>query len=510
MTTTYSGRARSRWGRRVLGTVMAAALGIGGAGFVATSAQALPPVRLEVTFNPGSASLSTGGEAVRVSVTVKNTDLLQASEGAGGQVALTGVNEHVDMTVEAGNCDSAAGNSVNCGTIDRGASKTFNVVLTPKAGSALPEGQTASGTIDVTMSPPNQGSGSAGVSIVGSKQTATGLSGNVTDVSSKEPIEGVKVVAKDSKGTSLPEAQTDAAGNYRIVGEIAAGEVEVTFSKDGYREDVKKFTAVAGKEAKGDARMKKAAKDEPTAEPSEEPKAEKPKDEGGFGVTMWLLIILGALLVIGGIVAIVLLFRKGKDDDNDDDDRPLPDLPPTHRPSATQTGQLGVYDAARHRPGMDAPTMIHNGPLIADDDLAQYGSTPTSGGGFGPSYEGTNPTSGGGFGPSYGDQRQTQRFDSGPGDYDGRDTNRYPASGPPNQPNEYDSRDTRGYPPASPDPNRGGWGGGYDSRYDQPPPQREPYGDQAQRDPYDQTPPNRGGRRYRDEDDDNQEQRHRW
>ncbi|WP_345740734.1 carboxypeptidase regulatory-like domain-containing protein [Stackebrandtia albiflava] len=407
MNTTTQHRARPRRWLRVAAVTLA--------GLVAAVAPvtAVPahadPVGIQVTISPNPAQAKVGQSGTSVTITLTNTSNDKPSDNVQAQVGLTGVEQHADFTVNQGSCQSVQGNSVSCGALQPRAAISFTVDVVARSNSTLAPDQTANGTLSVSISPPNSGNGSGTVTIIGAAQTAPSISGKVVDIESGDPVEGVKVTAVDSKGASF-EATTDSGGMFTINQQIAAGEVKLTYTKEGFETREETKTAVAGLALNADARLTTAASDEesPAEEsPSPTPEEVAAEEDGGFGTLMWVLIILGALLVIGGIVAIVMLVRKGKRDDDDDDLPPLPDVPSVHRPTATQTGRLGVYDAAPRRPGMDAPTMIHSGPLVNDDDLARYGQEPGSG-----------------FGPSY-DDRATRQMDPGGADA----TRMYPTSG---------------------------------------------------------------------------------
>ena len=438
------------------------------------------PVAIQVTISPNPAQARVGDGPTSITITLSNSDRQKQSEPVQAAVSVTGVESHADFTVNQGSCESVQGNAVNCGQLQPRGQTSFTVDITPRTDSDLAEGQTANGTISVSISSPNSGTGSGQVTIVGTNQNAPGIQGTVTDLDG-EAIDGVTVAIKDSKGSTF-EATTDGGGNYSINQPIAAGEVTVTFTKEGYEEKVETTAAQNGQMLTVNSRLEEVVEEEEEAtEAAPEPEPETPAtDDSSLSPLMVILIILGALLVLGGIVAIIMLIRKGKSDD-DDDDAPLPDVPSTHKPQATQTGQLGVYDSSA-RPGMDAPTMIHNGPLVNDNDLARYGSEPASG--FGPSYgEGGRddstrmyptsggPTSGGPYsgptsGAGYGSQ-QAPGADS---------TRMYPTSGGPTSGQGWD----RGGPSARDDRADGAWGRGYGERDTSPRPSSggfgEPYG----------------------------------
>jgi hypothetical protein len=466
---------RSAWLSAAITGVLACTVIAGVFAGTATAAQALPPGAVTVSASPQSGDVQAPDTAASYTVTVTNADPLKKAENVMLSVTAPGeLSSYVDVSVEG--CDGVDGTSVNCGTIEPAAQKTFTITATPKSTYDLAEGQTKSGTITVTLSSPNTTSTTATINVLGIAQNATGISGIITDIKDEKPLEGVKVTAK-AGGDDLGSATSGADGKWEITGDVPPGEVTVSYSKDGYEKEESEATAEIGKPVTFEARMTKKQEDKPTEAPATEAAPEPTGADDGLGLTTWLLIILGVLLVIGGIVAIVMLIRKGKDDDEDDDDSPLPDTPASYRPSAAQTGQLGVYDAARQRPGMDSPTMIHNGPLINDDDLARYGSEP-AGGGFGPAYDDSrtqlvDPSQGRG-----GDAGATRMYPAS-GDRDDAATRPFSAGGYGSQPTSgpgYGSQPTSG--PAYGSQPTSGYGGGAAGGYGSQPTSGPAYGSQ--------------------------------
>lgn len=415
-------RPRPRWARFAVALGLACATAAAGAMALATPAHAQPPATIAVDVTPGNEAITTGDGGSSFTVTLTNNERREDAENVSASVSTPNLDQHVQVTLDSGECDSSDANSVSCGELEaRGGSKQFSVHVDAPHGD-LDEGQNVSGTLQIDLTPPNNGEGNttATIDVTGGQQDASGVSGTVTDTDD-EPVEDVEVTAVDSEDGEHGPTTTGSDGSFTIDGPLPTGRVELTFEKEGYESATDTVDAEIGESASVDMQLAAVDDEESDAPPPEGNTAgEEEDEETGLSSTMWLLIALGALLIVGGIVAIVMLLRKGKNDDDDFDGEDYPEAPPMHNPSATQTGQLGVYDAAPPRPGMNSETMIHNGPLYNDDELARYGSDASPTSGFGPAYD-----------EPRGDARPTQMVDPG------RDS-RYPP--------EPDAQSTRMYP----------------------------------------------------------------
>ena len=495
---------------------------------VVTQSPAHAEGEVTVAFSPPSAQVTIGGDNVAVTVTLTGTNPA-ATYDATVSVRMDGLDNAADFDLNGGaNCPAASGRGIRC-TIPPGQAGTFQIGISPATRSNLQGGQTVSGTLSVDVSlkeatthQPGHASGQMGVTVVGNASGVPVVKGNLTDAEGK-PVPEAAITVTDSDGTSWT-TKTDANGNFQVAATgskpIKPGAIKVKASKEGYADTEVDVTGVAGQEAKTkfsiNPKTEATASDSapPPTTPAAAPAAED-KDSGWTSGT-WFLVILGVLFVGGGVAAIVLLLKRGKKDEEDED--LFSDKPPAHTPKAAQTGLPGVYDAGPRRPMMDAPTMIHNGPLIDDDDLARYGSGGAASPGFGPAYGadadqqrtqifdprgGVEPSSGaptqmfdprggdqGGYrSPGYGEPDRGGYGQGGPADrggYDGppeRGGYDRPYSSPPADPGY--GRDDRGYaPPSSAPPHQGGYGhggpadrGGYG-----PPPSQGGY---DQRQPYD-------------------------
>ncbi|GLZ80519.1 hypothetical protein Afil01_53260 [Actinorhabdospora filicis] len=374
-----------------------------------------------VQFSPPQVSVQIGGQNATSALYLVNHDAARTF-AMNVQVSMQGLQQVAGMESQAGSGCQGGGGNFQC-QVGPGQTAQINLSIAPKTESNLAEGQPVSGMVNVAVQArdqANQGGNSSGqmqVTVTGgkSKNTVTSVTGIITDAKG-EPLDAVDVTMKDSAGGTFT-AKTNASGKYEFKStqgkEIQPGELTVTAKKDGYTEKTQTTNAVKGTPANINFSMvKEGASDAPSqaqpAGPSGNNGAAPKAEDEGWGTGTWILAIVGVLFVVGGIVAIVLLLKRGKNDEDDED--MFSDRPPAHTPKAAQTGTPGVYDAGPRSPVMDAPTMIHNGPLLDldnDDDLARYGSGGSPTGGFGPAYG------------SRGDNAPTQMFDprdaAGPG-----------------------------------------------------------------------------------------------
>ncbi|MBB6035524.1 carboxypeptidase regulatory-like domain-containing protein [Phytomonospora endophytica] len=420
---------------------------------------------VSITFNPGSVRVDIGGGVAPATMTLQATGAISALDVTvtGG---VQGLNNQAGVDMGGGSGCQGGGNTMQC-RIEPGGTAVIQLSVAPRPESNLPQGESINGSYDVTASARDGqgGGGNSGgslpIQVVGAANpdSVPSITGTISGDGNK-PLEGVKVEATDAEKATF-EATTGSDGVYNIVpnggGTIAPGEITLKATKAGYDTKTVKVNGIGGEPAQSKFTMvKKTAKPDDSGSaappPADNGTAAEDKDDG-WGLGTWILAIVGVLFVVGGIVAIVLLLKRGKHDEEDDD--LFADKPPVHTPKAAQTGLPGVYDAGPRSPVMDAPTMIHNGPLLDDEDLARYGSG-------GPSA--APPTTA--FGPAYGDrgEQPTQMFDpraAGPvsgAPMSGGPVSGGPVSGAPTQmfdPRGYDDRDSYGSPP--PAPSRGGY-----------------------------------------------------
>ncbi|HIV57167.1 MAG TPA: carboxypeptidase regulatory-like domain-containing protein [Candidatus Stackebrandtia faecavium] len=377
--TTSIPKIDSRWLRTAAAFAVVCAVVVSVLGVGAVPAHAAGIIRLKI--DPSSASISAGA-AKEFTVTVENAGR-RTAKGVNVAVEAPGLEGTADVKAEG--CDGAEGLTVKCGDVASKQKKTFKVIVTAKADGGLDEGEKATGTIKASVSSPNSNSTTSAVTIVGVKQVSPGVKGQVKDLDGKG-IPEVKVTVTDSEGKK-GSATTDGNGNFNISKELAVGDVTLKYEVDGFKPKEETKTTQVGQQLETNVRLDDAAKEDggsTKAKPSEDDDGALPTTDDIDPMT-WVLMALGALLLVGGIIAIVMLMRRR--DKDDESDEPAEDFTPSiYKPNATQTGDLGVYDAAQRRPGMDAQTMLHNGPLYVDDPMDGPSAEPASSPGFGPSY----------------------------------------------------------------------------------------------------------------------------
>ncbi|MEV0644757.1 carboxypeptidase regulatory-like domain-containing protein [Phytomonospora sp. NPDC050363] len=477
-------RTTLRWLRGAAASALAALTLI-----VLAEAPAQADGEVGFAFNPAGVQVQIGGGNQRVDVSLTNQSVGQLDVAISG--AANGLNNLVGVEMGGGSGCNGGGGGVQC-RLEPGGSATFQLNVAPKAESNLPEGQPLTGSYDITAASRDTASQAQGRSSTSLPITVTGgantssvpsVSGTIQDDEGK-PFAGVKVEIEDPEGAKFSSTTND-SGQYSITptngGKIAPGEIKLKASKSGWQTKSVSINAEGGKPATSNFSMIKKTEKPADSGSAEAPAAEAPADEekdDGWGAGTWILAIVGVLFVVGGIVAIVLLLKRGKHDEEDDD--LFSDKPPVHTPKAAQTGLPGLYDAGPRSPVMDAPTMIHNGPLLDldDDDLARYGSGASTPG-FGPAYgdRGEQPTQmfdPRDVGPVSGGPRSAGPVSGGPGGAAGAPTQMFDPRG-----GGYDDRDAYGSPPAP-------RSGGYDDRGG--------YGQPADRGGYGSPPaPERGG-----------------
>ncbi|WP_199036359.1 carboxypeptidase-like regulatory domain-containing protein [Glycomyces salinus] len=339
--------------------------------------------------------IDIGGSAAMVTITVQpNFQVGDGPRQATITASLEGLDGYVGVDTDGGQCTKNSPNQVTCSNITaQEGQRTIQFTLAPAVESDLPEGETKTGKLKLQYGGDAKGKEETDVKVAGHAQAGvSSITGKVT--SNADPVPDAKVVLNDGDGTDH-ETSTNDGGEFSFPagGEtIAPGEMTLTISKDGYEDESVEFEVPAGGTNNRNLTLTEVEEDEPVEETTaveetteaatEEATPAAAEDEGGISGTLLVLIIVGALLVIGGIIGIVLLLRGGKDDKDDDDGEGFPtDAPPEHSPTAAQVGSPGVYQAGPS-PAGDAPTMVHNGPLVSDNEVGAYGA-PTA---FGPAY----------------------------------------------------------------------------------------------------------------------------
>ncbi|MBO4205363.1 DUF1416 domain-containing protein [Micromonospora echinofusca] len=474
----------------------------------AVPAQADPP---EVQITALSSGTLTSGQKATLKFRVTNKNAKMPPDNKDSVTIQVG-SSFGELTCE-GQCDFTD-------EIDREASKEYTVTL---VAGTVEAGQTKSGQVRITARiGGDQGQASRDVTVRGPQpevQTVKEVSGKVVDAKG-DPVGGAIVGLLDSQQRPY-STTTNNTGNFRFTsstGPITPGAIEIGASKDGERE-VKTINARAGQSVtnlkltlKLNAQPTASATPEATPEATEEaeatpeateegaqaaPQNASNEDSGGFG--SWLLIIVGGLFVAVGVGTIVLLWMRRKEQGDGGD--PADAIPPTRSGGG---GYRGMDDQTRIVPRAaagagptaggpslaDAPTMMHNRPLVDDefpdpygaplptqqptgpdysaaadnwagsgygssasggryDDAAPtqagygYGNAPASGGGG----YGNTPAAGGGYGnaPASGGGGYGNAPASGGGGYGNRD---------------YGAQSGGGY--------QGAQSGGYGERYDEP------------------------------------------
>jgi hypothetical protein len=380
-----------RWTHTRLVALLAGGLLAGsllGAGAIG-AAPAYADGNLSVNVNPGTVNLTVGGAAQTFDVQVK----------AGGgdvhnvvvAVTLPLSNYGVQSSTPPGGCVTQQANELVCSVGDVGDNqeKDLTFGLAPPGTSSIGSGQSQTGSGQVQAQSQGGGqnaSGSYSVTLTGAGPSSVGqVSGTLIDATTGSAVTGAQVTIKDSGGHSYP-VSTDNSGNFMFAPSanqpLSPGNLTVTFTATGYTQGSTTAVGQQGQPvAVGTIQLTKAASTAsatPSAAPSKtaagkhSSTAAAPKSDSGLGFVTWLLIILGALLVIGGIIAIVfLLRRKDKGDDDPGEDGPMFGGPN----GGGQPGQYGGDPAAttvlnRVPPNgvsPDAPTMVHNGPLVPPD-----------------------------------------------------------------------------------------------------------------------------------------------
>ncbi len=306
-------------------------------------------------------------------------------------VTFTAPSANGNITIKAvpdgAGCDSPGGNSVTCSDVDvpQNGNRSLTFQLQAKNPSTLQPGQNlndqsgsvtgggANGTYKVNLKGPAAATQPA-------SQTVTEVSGTVNDSTTGKGVKGATVVLEDGGGKSR-QANTNDAGSYRFLGTeanpIAPGNMQLSVTMNGYDAASKDITGQAGK-----ANTKvsiplvpigsTASPVVPTMEESAPAGADSQSaapgaanttntsNDGGSGMSSYILIALGALLVIFGIVAIVLLLRRRGDDDDEEDVEEEP------APRRGGGGQRPGYRQSQADPTMvgamgGPPTMINRG-----------------------------------------------------------------------------------------------------------------------------------------------------
>ncbi|HEU5127545.1 MAG TPA: carboxypeptidase-like regulatory domain-containing protein [Glycomyces sp.] len=343
----------------------------------------------------GDSYIDIGGAPATVTVEV------QSAYGGPGpkDVTITGNLEGLDglasVDVQEGHCTRTNAAQATCAGMQPGEKRQIQFVVAPAAESDLPQGEQKKGKLKFDAGGQGDGVKETNVTIIGNgSQSVTEITGNIT--SNAEPVADAKAVLTDGEG-GKHETTTDGNGDFAFRSDggspIAPGSMTLKVTKEGFEDLEDTFDVSANSSFQRNLTMTAVQAEAPEtteaatteAAPTETAaETTEAADEGGISGTLLFLIIVGGLLVVGGIVGIVFLLRGGKDEEQDDEEERFTDGPPEHQPTAAQVGSPGVYQAGP-APGQDAPTMIHNGPLVPAQEGGAY-SAPTTA--FGPAYGG--------------------------------------------------------------------------------------------------------------------------
>ncbi|WP_157641061.1 hypothetical protein [Longispora albida] len=373
----------------VVGAMVAGMLAFG-------ASPALAADTLKVNVDPGTVSIEAG-QTKAVRITVENT-----SDKPAPSVKLA-----VQLPSNAQFSDGAQSSpGFTCSLADQGKTATCQIAVLPKDGKAVVQFMVGSpqGTPSTNL-PATVNASAAGFTVTGeqgfnvdvkgaappaSPTAAPGVpsvSGMVQTLTTAEPVSGATVKVTDSAGQTNQVA-TGEDGKFTVPARdpngFKAGTLTILITKAGtppkttIKSNVPGGVPLAGLNLAIDVKASATPSAPASSAPAATSAAPQPQDsavagnsgtktgtgDGGLGALTWILIGLGILLVGGGGLAIFFLLRKGKEED----DEPV-------APKPTVYG--GAGGARPMPPADDAPTMMHQGPLVTDDP---YGYQP---GGYG-------------------------------------------------------------------------------------------------------------------------------
>jgi hypothetical protein len=357
----------------------------------ATSALAVAPA---ISVSPNSATVRAGSDTT-VTVQITARDVGDTSV----KIGLTGLPDGVT-------CASGCGTDVPIKFGD----PAKNQLLTLKATSTAPAANQTQVTVQAVA---DGGSDTANFSLtVNAAAVATTppqvatvkeVSGRVTDLTGT-PVPGASVALLDSQNHSY-STTTNSSGTFKFLGTtqnpITPGQIELgamlndkTQKKTVNGSANQSLTNQRIALAVGDATPSATAQALPTdnAVPTDEAttdtagsnapqQAASNQSSGGLG--SWMLIIIGGLLVALGVGAIVLLWMRRKENDDEDEDAPngvrAAGGPGHYGGGADPTrvanrAGMGADATSINRSLADAPTMMHNRPLVDDEFPDPYGA----------------------------------------------------------------------------------------------------------------------------------------
>ncbi len=396
---------RASWATRI-GVVGAIAAGM----LTAVAAPAFAD-GVTVDLSTDNIGLQVGGGTAALTVQFQNTGNGPASGNFQVSLPPEVTSKGVGFASQAQAPDGAAcsgggGTTITCfftRPIDGGDTKSFTFTIGAPPQSDVPAGQTVSGDGHVVGNFTQGGAVDKPfkVSLTGNQQGGvTSVSGTVTDTKTGQAVPGAVVKITDSQGKSRTVG-TDSSGNFADQpaspgDRFAPGTITIQVSKDGYTTRTVQRTGVPDQPIANVqiafAPASASASASPTATATDQsagpivPQATgadaQPAADTGMSTLSWILVILGILFVGGGAFAVWWLLKRNKDDSD------------PYAPGGAAAG-AGMYGAGR--PGgmddrtrvggapyaADAPTVLHNGPLVPSDPYGQYGDPTRVQGGYG-------------------------------------------------------------------------------------------------------------------------------
>jgi hypothetical protein len=380
---------------------------------LASSALLALPAAPALAAPPDVSNVSASPSSVEAGATTKvqfNLTFQQSSDSA-------------NVTVRSNNSkltciDGCSGTNIN-------KSDTYSATfkLTPN----ITANETATITITATDNKilGGQSQASVQVALVGKPQvqTVAEVSGKVTNSTDGKAVSGASVLLRDSQGNEFTST-TGSTGSYRFTGTaskpITPGSLQLGAKKDEAFKS-KDLSASAGQRltnqnlvlvlaAPTASASAEAVPTDTAAQDTANPADTSPpaanaaaNQNSGSGLSSWMLIIVGGLLVALGVGAIVLLVMRRKENDADADEGD-DEGGPRGRVPASRGAYHGAGDQTRltnragadatmvSRPALaDAPTMMHNTPLVDDEFPDPYGAPLPPPGAQPPGYGGGSP-----------------------------------------------------------------------------------------------------------------------
>jgi hypothetical protein len=393
-------------------------------GALVSGAVLLPaaPALAAVTVSPGGMEMNPG-DSREITITVSAADalnpqaLISVPNDLSGEITLRGPN----------GCQGNGTGVLDCGE-NAFDDNELKVTASAKNPSGLQPNQNRQGDITVRVGDTER---RVDVRLQGPKQAAsvTEVSGKVVNQSTGDPVANAQVTLKDSANNEH-NATANSRGDFRFTPQgnkpIAAGQLTLTATFEGFAEGTVNANGVAGRATNGvQIRMKpEVASPPPSAPAAAEPPSEEPSanatdlaqpsntagESGGPSLLSWLLIGMGVVLVLLGVGAIVLLVMRRKDDRDDQADE-------YGEPGPNQMAPVGAAAGGAYRgsdrtmvagaPGMNDATAIVGPQQQLDEFPDPYAAPAPTRVGYGSGYGADQATSvapGYGRGGGYGEE----------------------------------------------------------------------------------------------------------